>query len=386
MDEPTATPVPTPWALSYRPGDWTVIATPSAVVVLEPAPARAAAMVGEVWRRVLAAESASDLTAQLTAVGLDAMPTLGVVFRDVSGLHALLRGGVALLDDGGERLADGGDAGGWRSVDVPGESCTLHLDEPDAGFPALPLTAGVVRAAEIVVDLSARPVPVPVALYRVEPDVEPTVLVVEPEEETEPTAMPVGAADGPDEVTSADLGVHPLDGSGSAVDEVLHPGPLMWAGSDEPPVEVRTAAHEWDDVDDGPATLPDNLAAAGQDAARVERPQSHLRLVTSFGQVVDVDRPVIIGRAPVAPASDPDATLLTVPSPSHDISRVHVRVAPGPQGLEVTDLHSTNGTVLVVAGGSAVRLVPGQSVPLEAGSTLDLGDGLTIEAIAFRPV
>ncbi len=399
MDEPTATPVPTPWALSYRPGDWTVIASPAAVVVLEPAPARAAAMVGEVWRRVMAARSASELASQLTAVGLDAMPTMGVVFRDAAGLHALLRGGVVLLDDGGERLADGLDAGGWRPVDVPGASCTLQLDEPDPELPVLPLTAGAVRAAEVVVDLSFRDAPVPVALYRLEAESEPTVIVEGSVEESEPTvivegsveesdatAMPVDPADQLEVDPSPDLGIHPLDGSGPVIDEVLHPGPVMWTGSDEPPAEVRTAAQEWDDTGDGPATLPDNLAAARRDAVPVDPAQSHLRLVTSFGQVVDVDRPVIIGRAPAAPASDPGATLLTVPSPSHDISRVHVRVAPGRQGLEVTDLHSTNGTILVSSDGSAVRLVPGESVPLEAGSTLDLGDGLTIEAIAFRPV
>lgn len=394
MDEPTATPVPTPWTLSYRPGDWTVLAVPAAIVVLEPAPARAAAMVGEVWRRVQGAQSASDLTARLTAIGLDAMPSLGVVFRDAAGLHALLRGRITLLDDRGERLTDGPDAGTWRTVDVPGESCTVRLDEPDPGLPTLPLSAGVVRAAEVVVDTVPRDVPRPVSLYPVEPSTgaEPTLPVVPPDAEPEPTPAPEptpgtpGPDTEPEYTPSAELDVHPLDGSGPVVDEVLHPGPMMWAGSDEPPAEVRTAAHEWDDADDGPATLPDNRAALGQDAAPVERPPARLRLVTSFGQVVDVDRTVIIGRAPVAPAADPDATLLTVPSPSHDISRVHVRVTPGTQGLEVTDLHSTNGTILVAPGGSAVRLAPGQGVPLEAGSTLDLGDGLTIEVITFRPV
>ena len=379
MDEPTAIPAATPWALSYRPGEWTVFAAPAAIVVLEPAPARATGTIAEVWQRVLGARSASELTEQLTAIGLDAMATLAVVFRDSEGLHALLRGGASLVDERGEHVTGGVDAGMWHAVDVPGLRCTLRLDESDPGLPTLPLATGVVRAAEIAVDASPRAVPAAVALYPVDlalaaaPDAGEPTSVDEPDHGSEP--------EHPSE-SAVFLGIHPLDTPAAVVDEVLHPGPVMWEGSDEPPIEVRTAAREWDDTDDGPATLPDNREVE----TPAEQQPIHLRLVTSLGQVVDVDRPVIIGRAPVAPAADADAILLTVPSPSHDISRTHVRVAPGPQGLDVTDLHSTNGTILVSPDGAAVRLAPGERVRLEAGSTIDLGDGLTIDAIAFHPV
>ncbi len=193
MDEPTVTPDATPWAVSYRPGDWTVLAAPAAIVVLEPAPARASAMVGEVWQRVLTAGSVSELTARLAAVGLDSMPTLGVVFRDAAGLHALLRGAVSLLGARDEHLADGADAGGWRSVDVPGDRCTLRLQHPDPGLPELPVATGVVRAAEIVVDASPGDAPTPVQLYPVEPQAMDTPAPEEPAPE-EPTSDEPGAA------------------------------------------------------------------------------------------------------------------------------------------------------------------------------------------------
>ncbi len=39
---------------------------------------------------------------------------------------------------------------------------------------------------------------------------------------------------------------------------------------------------------------------------------------------------------------------MRVPSPGQDISRTHVKVAPGQWGIEVTDMHSTNGTVVLL--------------------------------------
>ncbi len=120
-------------------------------------------------------------------------------------------------------------------------------------------------------------------------------------------------------------------------------------------------------------------------------PTQNPRLVTrpvlavlrpSSGQPVDVDRPVLIGRSPSADrvARDQLPRLLTVPSPSHDISRTHVRVTPEGWDITVTDEYSTNGTVLVRPGGEPERerLNPGEAVKVQLGQMLDLGDGVTI--------
>ena len=363
MDESISTLIEDPWSLSYLPGEWTLIAVPAAVVVLEPAPARASAMVAEVWREVLAAGSASDLTQRLSRLGLDAMPTLAVVFRDDAGLHALLRGPVDLLGDEGEHLGDGRDAERWRGVDIPGPRCRLRLAEARSDLPELPLSMGVVRASEVRFD----------AL--------PAGRVVE---------SPAEAAHEPEPVTAPDLPASPRAGEPDpgAVAEVLTPGPPMWSEPDQPPSGVQEAAGDWAPEDAEPATLHDG-GSQDEERAPAEAPDEDaatVRLVTSSGQVVDVDRPVVIGRAPSADGSDPGSHLLAVPSPSHDISRTHVRVTPGGNGLEVTDLHSTNGTILVAPDGSAIRLAPGRTAPLPVGSIIDLGDGLTIDVVKFRPV
>lgn len=98
------------------------------------------------------------------------------------------------------------------------------------------------------------------------------------------------------------------------------------------------------------------------------------------GQPLDVDRSVLIGRSPTANRVAREALprLLTVPSPSHDISRTHLEVSPEGWNLTVTDLHSTNGTRLVRPSGEHEQLPPGEPVPVHPGCVLDLGDGVTI--------
>ena len=112
----------------------------------------------------------------------------------------------------------------------------------------------------------------------------------------------------------------------------------------------------------------------------VQRPVMAL-LKPSHGQPVEVDRTVLIGRSPQANrvARERLPRLLTVPSPSHDISRTHVQVSPEGWDLLATDLHSTNGTALIRPGHpEPERLTPGEPVPVYPGCVLDLGDGVTI--------
>jgi len=107
-------------------------------------------------------------------------------------------------------------------------------------------------------------------------------------------------------------------------------------------------------------------------------------LVLSSGETVEVDRPVLIGRAPEAQrASSEQPRLVTVPSPQQEISSTHLEVRAG-SGADhgsavVTDLGSTNGTVLVQPGLAPEDLQPGVAVQLIPGAIIDLGDGVTIQ-------
>ncbi len=98
----------------------------------------------------------------------------------------------------------------------------------------------------------------------------------------------------------------------------------------------------------------------------------------STGQYAELDGVVLVGRAPSAKTSDTGVSLLTVPSPSQDISRTHLRFAAIDWEIVVTDLHSTNGTVMIRPGEQPARMVPGDPVAVGIGTILDLGDGVTI--------
>ena len=103
-------------------------------------------------------------------------------------------------------------------------------------------------------------------------------------------------------------------------------------------------------------------------------------LRASDGSTAEVDRPVLIGRAPSpARSSSRSPRLMTVPSANHDISRTHLEVAPQGWQIVVTDLNSTNGTVLVRQGAvDRQQLVPGEPVPVQLGSVIELGDGVSV--------
>ncbi len=101
-------------------------------------------------------------------------------------------------------------------------------------------------------------------------------------------------------------------------------------------------------------------------------------LVTAGGASAAVTDTVLIGRAPAAQVGDVNPVLLPVPSPNSDISRTHVRVSAKDWQVVATDLHSTNGTMLIRPGQPPMRMTPGVAVPLDEGTIIDLGDGATI--------
>ncbi len=121
----------------------------------------------------------------------------------------------------------------------------------------------------------------------------------------------------------------------------------------------------------------------------VAAPQPLLgRLRLSTGELVDLDRRVIIGRAPsVSRVSSSELPrLVTVPSPQQDISRSHVEVRIEDWHVVVADLHSTNGTVLRAPDRPEQLLHPGQEMvdrtgldrrPRRRGHRRGRGGGLT---------
>jgi pSer/pThr/pTyr-binding forkhead associated (FHA) protein len=156
-----------------------------------------------------------------------------------------------------------------------------------------------------------------------------------------------------------------------------------------PPIEGAAPVPPAPLAPPAPQHESDGLTRSGepdleQPAAPAAAERSVARLEFAHGESVDVDRVVIVGRAPEAgrfsQADQP--RLVPVPSPHQEISSTHVEIRPG-SGAEhgaavVTDLGSTNGTVVVQPGLGPEELRPGVPVQLAPGALIDLGDGMTI--------
>ncbi|MDR1426976.1 MAG: FHA domain-containing protein, partial [Bifidobacteriaceae bacterium] len=115
------------------------------------------------------------------------------------------------------------------------------------------------------------------------------------------------------------------------------------------------------------------------DAVSVSRPALGYALVTP-GERYELTRPLILGRRPRSARFGPQNTpiLVTVPSPSQDISRSHLGIELEDWSVLVVDLGATNSTILRRAGVADRRLNSKEQVLAKNGDVYDLGDGVTV--------
>jgi FHA domain len=99
-----------------------------------------------------------------------------------------------------------------------------------------------------------------------------------------------------------------------------------------------------------------------------------LRLST--GAAIPLDRGAIFGRNPDADGfGDGERPhIVQVPSPGKDISRNHVEVKLDGWHVLVSDLGSTNGTIVTVPGHAPQRLHPNEAMPIAPGTVVNLAD------------
>ncbi|NUU08354.1 FHA domain-containing protein [Leifsonia sp. C5G2] len=128
---------------------------------------------------------------------------------------------------------------------------------------------------------------------------------------------------------------------------------------------------------------PAFAAADEPDVAPVPAPQA-FSVLLSDGRREPLSAPVVVGRAPSVTAvpSLRGARPVTLTSAEDDISRSHVAVAVEGDSVVVTDLHSRNGTMIVLPGKSPQKLRSGEPTTVVLGTVIDLGSGatLTVEA------
>lgn len=369
------------------PGDRSALVSARVVVVPPDADS-----VGLLWPLVLAGERVPQGPAEsdglfgrlldaVLAGGLHDRPGFAVVVRGADGVRIAVRGEVTVLVGEGSaaELVRAEPDRGWREVRRAGaapivvetgaEPLARSASPDDAALDLPPerlgpLVLGVRRlewspaaspaAAPPVAALPSVPVPAPALAPVPAPAPAPTPAPI-----PDPVAPPVPA---PEPVPA------PVPTPDPLTDPLTVPLSVLMGG--------RADGH-------------DDLAPAGQQQPGApSRTPVVVRLSCAEVDDLPLDRPIILGRAPQAIGLDPAETprLVAVPSPHHEISSTHLEIRPGPTGAEddavVTDLGSTNGTLLVLPGEAPLTLRPGVPHELRPGALVDLGDGLTIEVLA----
>ena len=354
------------------PGDWYGVLGDSVIVLLPPA---ARARVAGLWETV---DEGAGFDVVLDAVisgGLRELPGFVLVSGDGRDVKIVIRGAgeAELTTNDGPVTVSGSADTTWVEQNVTGVT-GLRVRVADAEGAPYTVGPGLVRVASVEHPASTGAVTTPdaeavaVPVEPVEPPEPPEprrparILPPDPQLQPPPTAEPT-AEPTPEPIPQTPMPppVAPIPGAPVPV-----PGPL--GGS------------EFD-----PLTSPDLAVTPEYDEPPAPASTPIARLIFSSGEVVDVDRAVVVGRAPDAGryGGDEQTRVVTVPSPHQEISSTHLQIRPGTRAdhgpAVVTDLGSTNSTVVVQPGLPADDLRPGIAVPLVPGATIDLGEGVTIQ-------
>jgi len=383
----------------YRPAGasgWLAVASPGRLLVVQPDAVQIAVSVFDRGRDS-SGQGFQLALDELTRGGLSATPSFALLeWLGSSGeraLRVIVRGGVkvTVTAAGVESTLDGTGVSTWTEQSFAQVTAfeAVVVPEPDSTVDAswLPIDSGVVavsRVASTDTALSAsRPAPIAA------------------EAQVSPAAVPAADASEVSEVTRSDNPVVPdpaptLDSNARPTDEGYdyHFGETMYrtasegsAGEPEPkPVDQPVGEAPAGDHDgmtimsDDIRKLRGNRKAKTADAAPppVEAP-GQLYLELSTGAREPLTQPVVVGRAPTASKVSGSALprLVTIPG-DKDISRNHAQFAVEGGTVVVTDLHSRNGTVVIMPGKAPQQLRQGEPTAVILGTVIDLGGGVTL--------
>lgn len=419
---------------TYRAGNWYILVSPGALIALSPdAPDE---LVARLWERE---QTEGDLAVVIDALtdhaagSFAAMLPFAAVVLDGPNARIAVRGEVTVQVTGpdGTESFTGSNVTTWSERFVANASrIAVDVDGADESV-NLPITGGVVRASHASADIEPGDVVIADAAHEVAAPVEVPVvdepaaeiadapespeipeITEEPEDEpveeeavAEPASGPVteeiSEVPAPGEAAPGEAAVDDaVDGAtllpaeetySSDADEFdqLFGATVVSPGAAAPPPPAASAVPLEGDHDGATISLAEarrlrqSAPAAGPEAPTAVLPvvpAAAGRIRVTTGQVVTLDRTVIIGRRPRSTrASGAELPhLIAVESPQQDISRSHLEIRPEGDTVVVVDLHTTNGSTLLRPGNDPLRLHPGEQTLVLSGDVVDLGDGVLV--------
>ncbi len=368
----------------FAAGDWYAVVGDHVTLLL---PGSQRSRVAELWDLADSGADADAVLDALLAGGLSSLDHFVLVAHSEDTTRLLVRGDptAAVSTASGDEVVAAAPGTTWSEqvlTGVAGIRVTLAGDGPVEHV----LTAGLSRVS--VVEFATRSAPVaPAAPSAPAAPADEPVLSAVPEPAPAPDSGPVDEPE-PTVVPEPEPEPDPAPGPGSGSAEPRSFGEPE--GDPTPTGETPAVEDDWSDRDGQTmASVPqpdfERPPIPGQEIAPDVVSHPVASLVFSTGDVVSVDRTVLVGRAPEARrfASHDQPHVVTVASPQQEISSTHLEIRPGAgadHGSAIaTDLGSTNGTVLAQPGLDPEELTPGIAVSLIPGAVLDLGDGVTIQ-------
>lgn len=375
----------------FAPGDWYAVVGERVTVLL---PGSQRGRVAALWDLADAGAGADELLDALLAGGLSSLDHVALVAHGDDSTRLLVRGApsATVSTTSGEEIVTATPGTTWAERLVTGVT-SIRVTLTGDGAADHALTPGLARVSVVEfgtpsADASVAPEP------EAEPEVEAPAAVAAVVPEPTPTPEPEPAPEPEPEPTPAPEPAPVLEPTPFVPEvEPVAAAPLHFGAPDDDPTptgENPAVQDGWSDLDGhtqvgAPVPDFDRPPIPGQEIAQGVVPAPVASLVFSTGDVVEVDRTVLVGRSPEARrfASHEEPHVVTVPSPHQEISSTHLEIRPGAgadHGSAIaTDLGSTNGTVLAQPGLDAEDLKPGIAVSLIPGAVLDLGDGVTIQ-------
>lgn len=146
--------------------------------------------------------------------------------------------------------------------------------------------------------------------------------------------------------------------------------PMPQAGAPQQAGSAQNAGQQTHTQPVAPQATPATSAPASVPAFAQAAP---LAIIVDDGQRIEVNAPIVLGRAPEQTPSD--ARAVAIADSTRSLSRTHLRVAPADgDAMWVEDTFSANGTRLQAPDGTTQPLPRGERVKVSLGTVLLLGE------------
>ncbi|WP_366180491.1 FHA domain-containing protein [Actinomyces timonensis] len=157
--------------------------------------------------------------------------------------------------------------------------------------------------------------------------------------------------------------------------------PIITSTPLDSPESGRRAAEPIEDWSEGSDATVHALTGSMARSLSAQAAPPHLRLVPlTGGQSIALSDIALVGRAPENISRYNAAEAIRLADSSRTVSKTHACIVPTADGAWISDLHSTNGT-RVIMDGVLTRLLPDVPVPVLPGTTIYFGSiGFILES------